>query len=957
MSFDYPNIYFLNGQFWMRCTLVAFIFINVLLASYVIIKKCCAKSTSVIIKTRSENSTGKGILLPVLVYLSTIPVYFFREAIADGGESAIHKVAEYLNNIESLVVIILIVAIIYGFKYKNSYTFINLYFRALAILEITYITAYYITNQTSLEQWYNCLGVLPLGAIFVALSRITIKLAKENTPQKNIHNAICSYESLFSNRKNQADEIVNIIESDASESGYSICVTGEWGAGKTSLLNGAYNKAKLNGNLNLYEIRINALELDDSVSLINYFFKRIEGILKTNGIYTGIASEYKELIASISGTVISESVTNFATKKLNSGNSDYRGNLNKLSELLFNNLEKSRILIIVDDIERCSSDKAKSYLFLIKEIATMNRCITVFLADIDELKNTCNLKEAFFEKFFNHIINLTTVESDEILSSLTKISDKTADLSAEIIQIVKKFDDEIDKTEKEPFLYIQDREERQRYKEERISSITKDKEQFTTDLANPRRVGKIFEYYLGLIEKVHDQFGQADEKMPDVDSYLNKIDYKKQISLLSMIYGLYSSEFAWIQSEGIYNYIRTLASRLKSAESQDEKIHRVDAILGGEWYHYMRTLSNDFIIQEKLRFVNCLLTEIGELANISNGYTSYEEKCISTISKGTMPGNIPFSDLVEIIYTATHNELPERKKYIEKVFDLYVGEMETDSVGVAFELFSHDVARNFFSGETPVLQMFAKVFCTDSRHLVAPTKIKKRFISFANGYLWRNCATFSRYFMPISSLARVSLESWNNASEAILSHDTCESMLTAYCEKCESFLDFTENVASADSIKRLQNLIDKVDAEYRKLASTECYDVLQLRKNVAGLMEEIKSLLEIERFIDKYIEIAERSSFNVRTLSTDTLIREIDKLYNELDEELEHERKKDIQGLLQFVCSNVGGITYEGYEKLNTIVENYCIAYYPVPSWRQMLVYIKKNIDDNEDSTHDCTEN
>jgi hypothetical protein len=955
MSFVYPNINFLAGKFWIRWTLVAFILINVLLAVCILIKVIWKKSITVTCKATSANILRNDILLSVLIYASTIPIYIFRGSIGNGGESAIYKIVEQLNTIESLIVILLITTLIYGFTYKNSHTFINLYFRALAVIELIYIISYYITFQTKLDQWYNWLGLILLGIIFVVLNTITIELVKEKTPQINIHDPIRFYDSLFSNRKYQANEIVSIIEGEKSESGYSICVTGEWGAGKTSLINGIYNKVKQNKSFNLYEIRINALELDDSVSLINYFFKRIESILKANSIYTGIASEYKELIASISGTIINESATKFISNKLNISNSDYRENINKLSKLLFDNLENSRILIIVDDIERCSSDKAKSYLFLIKEIATMSRCITVFLADIDELKKTCNLDESFFEKFFNLTINLAKLEPAEVLLSLTIVIAKASDLNHEIIKILNRFDNEMDKVRKEPFLYINDSQERQEYKEKRINSISNNKLQFFSDLSNPRRAGKMAEYYQGLIKQIEHQLSHAGGKQSVIRSFLDKVDYKKQISLLSIIYGFYSSEFAHLQSGNIYNYIGTFETRLKSAESHEENIYRVDSLIEDEWFHLFRTLSSDFRIQERLRFVNCVLKNIDELANTSNGYTSHEEQCISIILNGKLPENMSFPELVEMIYAATYRDLPERELLIKKVFDLYMKELGTGPFDKSFELFSHDVASNFFSSETPVLKMFTNVFCTDNCHLLDSERIKGIFISFAKGYLWRNCTTFSRYFMPVSSPERVSYETWNNTNEAVMLHDTCESMLAAYCDKCESYLDFIEDVSTISAIQRLRNLTHKVDAEYSGLESAGYCDVLELRKNVDDQIAEITCLFEIERFINKYSTISGRNSFDVRRLSNDSLALEIDKLYNELSEKIDYDRNKDIQLLLQFVYGNVGSVTTDEYEKLNNIVGSFCTEHSPKPSWRQMLIYIKKHMDDNKNSTHDYT--
>lgn len=934
MSFTNPNIYITTSGFWIRWTLVAFIFINILLLVY-LIKNLKGKSITLIF------TLDKSLLLPTLIYLSTIPIYMFRDTIGNGKASAIYKTAEHLNSIESLVVFVLIAVLIYGFIYKNSYTFINVYFRALADIEITYIISCYVTNQVKLDQWFNWFGVFLLGIIFVTLSKIKIKSTIANTPPINIHDAVVRYDSLFSARKYQANEIVNIITSDISEAGYSICVTGEWGTGKTSLINGVYNKAKQIDGISLYEIRINALELDDSISLINYFFIRIEEILKTNGIYTGIASEYKELLASISGTIISKNSTDFVLKKLNKGNSDYRENIKKLSKLIFDNLRKSRILIIIDDIERCSPEKAKSYLFLMKELATMNCCIAIFLADIDELKKTCTLDESFFEKFFNYTLSLVTVDFDEIISSLSEFSAEASDLCQEIKKILKQFDNSIEKAEKEPFLYIHNYQERQEYKENRIRSIKEDKERFILELSNPRRVRKVTEYYGSLILQVNQQqFNCSSEKAEAVSLFLKKVDYKKQLSLLSIIYGLYNSEFVWMQQNGIYNYIGDFSDRCKLAKSTNEKIHSLDSLIENEWC-FLRQHSSDFKIQEALRFVNCVLIEIGELVNISNGYNSFEEKRISTIKSGKLPNDKSFPDLVEMIYTATYNNMQQREDFIKRVFKLFAKDIGTKAVDDSFKLFENNGIRNFFSSETPVLQIFSEIFCTDTCRLANPERIKNSFISFAQVYLWRNVTICSRYFLPVSFPERVSNETWNNASEKVLAHGNCKDMLNAYCETCESYLEFSDGKPNIDAIQRLKYIIAKVSEKYSELEMAGCLDVLQVHEDVEKLVKEITYLFEIEKFLNKCSETAEQDTFNLRGLSINDLSQSICTLHSELCEEIDYNRNHDIQGLLQFVCSNECSITQDAYEKLNSMVEKYCVKHNPIASWRQMLIYIK----------------
>lgn len=79
------------------------------------------------------------------------------------------------------------------------------------------------------------------------------------------------YDQLFELRQVQADELRELIIGSADEP-ISICVSGDWGSGKTSLVNGALAELKkCEGCGDNYEIiRVNALELDSLQSLKTY---------------------------------------------------------------------------------------------------------------------------------------------------------------------------------------------------------------------------------------------------------------------------------------------------------------------------------------------------------------------------------------------------------------------------------------------------------------------------------------------------------------------------------------------------------------------------------------------------------------------------------------------------------------------------------------------------------------
>lgn len=930
------NIYISALGFCMRWSLPVFVIFCLILLSY-ILWVVLKKKTVKISFRKSE-----VFVLSILTFLSIPVFYLFRDNISDNGNSFLYKSAESLQTMESIVGFIMLVLLIYGFKYKNSYTYINLYIKILAIIEIVYLMSYCITDQFNPAICLNWLLMIILGIIFVVLNTVKLKLvtSKENLLNLNVHAATKEYDSLFQIRKIQADNLIDIIESEMSQLGYSICISGEWGSGKTSLANAIVKKAKKRENVKIFEIRINAMELDDNNSLINYFFKRIESILQENKIYTNVASEYKELVASISGTVISESMATFLSNKFKSGNTDYRASIDKLSDLLSANLSNARILIVIDDIERCSKEKVKSFLFFLKEIATMKRCVALFLVDIDKLHD-CGFEKPFFDKFFNHTMSLAIVENHEIFSSLIKDKSDLIELRDEIDNIIDTFDNKINNIP-----------ENDKNRIISIESIEKDKRQFLNDLSNPRNATKIIEYYKTINDRIGSQISANLDNQSTIYLFLNKVNYKRQLSLLSLIHGLYSSEFILIEKMGINNYVRDLLLRRKTEKASDDTM-LVASIVNNEWcIPLILKESVEYRIQEILRFIHCVLTDLNELPNISNGYSSLEEKVISDIKHDKLPSDITFSDIIDKIYEGTYNDLTARKNLIGKAFTLYAKKnIEHDK---AFKLFSDSNLKGHISSTTSFLKMFYNAFCNDKRKVKNSRKKLENFRHFASDYLWRNLSICNRYFIPASLFDKVSIEMWNSIADSItFEKGSCSNMIDYYCVKCEKQLNINRSQVSV-GIDRLNQIISEVDDRYRNLNISNSIDIQEAKKRVDDLVTEIKYLLDIEAFIINNSSEEFPTLLNIRQLSEETLsiaIKELPIMSDTISYDENTERYNYLCRLLYFICESKFFISLKEYEKLNETLEaNFKIEERDVPALRQMLVFIFQNKIKSENS-------
>lgn len=168
-----------------------------------------------------------------------------------------------------------------------------------------------------------------------------------------------SYDLLFGTRKAQADQLIVKLE-DSKLGGYSICIGGEWGSGKTSFINGVIEKLNHNcpGDKVIW---IRTLEIDSIDELLQYIFNSIRAELKRRRVYVGIASEYQQFIQSAMSALTGKEIGTLLGSKFMFPPSDYRKKLAALDELLCRSMGKDKFLIVVDDIERCSATKLQSF--------------------------------------------------------------------------------------------------------------------------------------------------------------------------------------------------------------------------------------------------------------------------------------------------------------------------------------------------------------------------------------------------------------------------------------------------------------------------------------------------------------------------------------------------------------------------------------------------------------------
>jgi predicted KAP-like P-loop ATPase len=217
-----------------------------------------------------------------------------------------------------------------------------------------------------------------------------------------------------------------------------IGLIGEWGSGKSSIINMAIKHIKeietvKNRKNKLNIICFNPWIFSNQKNLVIEFFKELENKLNNNDISKAIkrySLAFTQDMVETVGVSLKNTFNEFRKDLLLDGvNAPDSVNdiKNKLSELLSE--LNSKILIIIDDIDRLLDEEIKLIFQLVKSIADFPNIIYLLSFDkkivIDSLRNLSN-PEIFIEKIIQipvYIPKISTVNFNKIIQSeLSNIS-------------------------------------------------------------------------------------------------------------------------------------------------------------------------------------------------------------------------------------------------------------------------------------------------------------------------------------------------------------------------------------------------------------------------------------------------------------------------------------------------------------------------------------------------------
>ena len=804
----------------------------------------------------------KTMSIPIIIriFICTIMLFVFNTLYShiynnshckDVDDLLFVKISQTILQFSPITFIVLFGLLGIFITYKNRITNTAMLLRILLIFFTVMIEARFIIMKE-----FDFLFIISI--IEILLTKVILYLydlmpnicndaRNENNASDETFSPIIDNKNLFDSRKNQQETLINLIKDDQIiKDGISVCIDGKWGSGKTSFVNATLDQLRKQ-KIPFEEINIKALELENLSDLVRYFFSRMKNILNKENIYAGIKSEYSTLVHSFINSTTSKSFSELIMSKFEEDD-DYRKLLNRIDDILRILPDKFKIIIVIDDIERCSNEKIKGIMHFIKEIATMSKCISLFLINTDKIcmndssSGNKTYDEEYIDKFFDIRIALKNVE---LIENANRFKDQEfSDLIIDIVnfyeQILIKCDDNI-----REYSNLGNKNMKQLETEKNKKEETKKKfDAMNRVWANPRRMNKIYYYYRNYSEKAQKVASDLVENnilnKEQVTCFFNNINYKKQNIIISILKDSFYNYYSNILEKGIYFAFK---KNIDDCWLKD--------IIISEWF----PLKTNFFTLYKTNYSDAIINNDDELLKkLVHPFSSLYDEYISYIQINEIPSHdnrpVPYEECFDLIH---RNEKFDRS-IAKKMFEIYSRKISLDK---ALEPFLNNSTIHY---NEIALKEFADIFCTPEITINSIEICKKHFNTMSERILWKLLNDFTIYCCYIDENISQKI------SELIYDKKSINENLEIYFNQINILLNVDPNKQAF--VKDLTELLKIIDKKYSEMKlPIDKKDFINLRANSESAIKDIDALLKIEDYLN---DIERNDMYHSKTLLQET---------------------------------------------------------------------------------------
>lgn len=926
IQMDIQNVY-INNFYFRSTLLILYIGIILLVVLFLIYKNQISVTVDKSIK-------NKAIKLLVLYFCTILPINYIARNF--GVPQEIITKLSYISKSSFLATLsVSIIGIMYVCFYKNKDTIIKLLKKPLLWIIYAFILIEAIYGEFDFLRWYNIILLIILSLLSTLIDSVNLKLKCKNivkcdanvkTSQQINYYPIDDPIDLFPERNWQKERLIDIIQNNDGIK--TICISGEWGQGKTSFINIV---SKELSDKSYPIIKINALDFSGLASLYKYYFEQIESIISKSGYYNGFASEFSGFTKKLADVILD--YTNVKVSINQTKDYTYASEKQELQNILTQSLGEKKLIVIVDDIERCDPDLALKYIRFIKEIATFDKSITLFLSDYKELLKLPDVNDKYIQKFIDYRFDLRVSNYSEILQHIKKkIPNLYEFLDGVNINIENELDDVFLHFEKEYTNLKTKRSDRKTtdndYKiyTKRMEECVDNYVEFGKLINNPRTLNKLCENIFDKKSTLKNMFAINNDCL----TFFRNIKLEKCIISICMIQTLFPIEYEEIKKMSLARYIENLKG-IKTRIEKDIEISKttqieiklIIALCDELWFEdSIFTTRSTYLQMNAVEFCDKLISSPEYINNMINPYTTVEDAYMSYIKNDRWEelNSIAYIDLLSMILKKyAYKNTEEGKLILEKTFSHYM-EIEwkkNNHINECFGIFSyaHGIQR-WFSPEIHGLKSFYDIIKDNNYKITNVERISDVMVRFSQLYICNSIDAINdvlRY-----NINKFQIEQFNHEKllGKVWNEQTFDSMLKTYLDillnkqyehqdvlqmisdLIEETISYLEEVGfnEYDDIKAhiirakellveytaLKNILDFVQEKSSNI--TENLETNDYKKNIQNYIDYIKDLQEIDydKEVNNLRTISNALFYNEENSESNNLDKEVITLYNEL---------------------------------------------------------------------------
>lgn len=355
--------------------------------------------------------------------LSHIAICFLMIIISIGINNYYPSLDEfYFYNNDFIFSFVIIAFTIFGYYFyaliKYEYNIISIVRQICMVAIVASLIEYFCLRYREPRPNKAFLLCILVGIIFnvvfhYLLGEVRYDLPDNENEKGYKEKPVSTKKELLTSRQKQADYLLSEFRKISSDEPYAVLIDGKWGQGKTSLITAIKNEQ--------CEFRFVYISVGYSVNIKELLYdieKQIRNIFDELDFYcelSGNMHSYFKTMCRLSAVTVDERIGKIYEAIIQDDETfeSKKKDLNDFLDTFYVQTHK-RIIVIIDDLERCHQDNIKDIFALLIETCNLHNCITLLVCDYKKLIETKAVSEDYIDKYINRKYTLAYVSHSDV---------------------------------------------------------------------------------------------------------------------------------------------------------------------------------------------------------------------------------------------------------------------------------------------------------------------------------------------------------------------------------------------------------------------------------------------------------------------------------------------------------------------------------------------------------------